>query len=166
MDSTQLTERIARAKQLLQTAQNAAMATVNDDGTPHNTPFWLIHDNQLKNLYWISYPTSRHSQNIERDGQLFVVLYEANAGGGLYIDAAEGHVVRDDELDAALNVLSDMRKANNKEPQDKSFFTKPGGQRLYQARPLHFYVNGSQKDAAGQTVGDVRLEITADDLRY
>jgi len=166
MDQDQLTERIARAKQLLQTAQNAAMATANDDGTPHNTPFWLIHDNQLKYIYWISYPTSRHSQNIERDGRLFIVLYEANAGGGLYIDAAEGQILESDDLEQGLKVFNAMRTANGKDPRNSSFFTKPGGQRLYRARPLHFYVNGSQKDAAGQTVGDMRVEITADDLRY
>jgi general stress protein 26 len=40
--------RITRAKELLASAKHAAMATVNVDGSPHNTPFFFIYDDQLE----------------------------------------------------------------------------------------------------------------------
>ncbi len=40
--------RVIRAKELLQTAKHGCMATTNEDGTPHATPFYLIFDEDLQ----------------------------------------------------------------------------------------------------------------------
>ena len=38
---------IIKARELLQTTRHAAMATINVDGTPHNTPFFLSYNPQF-----------------------------------------------------------------------------------------------------------------------
>ena len=42
---------IELAKKLLQTVRHAAYATVNEDGTPHNSPLMLIYNEDLTKLY-------------------------------------------------------------------------------------------------------------------
>lgn len=61
-------------KELVFTTRHAAMATVNDDGLPHNTPYFLMYDENLKHLYWGSHVDSQHSQNILRTGRSCLLL--------------------------------------------------------------------------------------------
>lgn len=75
---------IDRAKELLRTVRHAAMATVNADGTPHNTPFFLILDPELKRVYFGSHPHSVHSQNVVRTGTFCGRLLCYRAGRTLY----------------------------------------------------------------------------------
>lgn len=60
-------ERIVRVRELLKTAKHASMATTNEDGTPHATPFYLILDHKLTRIYFGSHPQAQHSQNIIRN---------------------------------------------------------------------------------------------------
>jgi hypothetical protein len=47
-----LAARIEQAKHLLNDVRFAAMATVNEDGTPHNTPYFFMYDETITHLYW------------------------------------------------------------------------------------------------------------------
>lgn len=67
---------VKRAKELLATARHATMATVNKDGSPHNTPYYFLYDETLEHLYWASHPESLHSGNVVRSQQIFVVVYD------------------------------------------------------------------------------------------
>ena len=79
-----LTARIARAKELLATVRHGVIATVNQDGSPHNSPVFMAFDAD-HNAYWASNPDAVHSQNIARTGQVFIVIFDSvGAGGGLY----------------------------------------------------------------------------------
>ncbi len=116
--------RILGAKELLKTVRHAAIATVNEDGTPHNTPLFLIRSARLDAIYWSSHPDSLHSKNIERTGNIFVVLYEANQGGGLYIKAVNAHPVSGSELEVALTVHNNIRADEGKDPLPPFFLHK------------------------------------------
>lgn len=106
--------RIIRAKELLKTAKHAAMATVNEDGSPHNTPFYLILDDQLRRVYFGSHPDSLHSQNVVRTGQLFVVVYDMIEKGGLYMRAVNGRQLSGQMLDEGLAVHNATRARDGK----------------------------------------------------
>jgi general stress protein 26 len=54
---------IDSAKVILEKIHYINIATVNEDGSPWNTPVSASHDEQL-NFYWGSSPDSVHSQNI------------------------------------------------------------------------------------------------------
>lgn len=159
-----LEEQIARAKQLLETARHASMATVNDDGTPHNTPFLFMRDDALEHVFWGSHPDSEHSQNVLRTGQLFVVLYDAVERGGLYMKCANAHLLDGEELEKALAVHNVLRAARNQEPLPLSYYTGNSPQRMWSARIVQLWVNGTKRDEDGHIVQDIRSEITASDL--
>jgi general stress protein 26 len=160
MDSPHLT----RAKELLKTAKHAAMATVNEDGSPHNTPYFFMYSPDLGKLYWGSHPESVHSQNIIRTGQLYVVLYDAfPPGGGLYIKAENGHATEDSELVEALAAHNAARSKFNKEPLDISFYEQ-GPQKMWIADVTEMWINNTERDRNGVIVKDYRQPISAKEL--
>lgn len=159
-----LSARIERAKQLVRTAKHAAMATVNDDGSPHNTPFFFLHDESLKHIYWGSHPESQHSKNILRTGELFVVIYEAGEGGGLYIEAKEGHTLAGQELEEGLKVHNSFRGREGKPALGLKYYTGNSPQRMWSAKPVRFWVNLTERDGQGVITRDYRQEIKLQDL--
>ena len=157
-------ERIKRAKWLLANLRHAAMATVNADGSPHNTPYLFMWSPDLSEIYWGSHPHSLHSQNIVRTGQLFVVLYEANEGGGLYIRCLGGRMAQGEELQRALAAHNALRQKSGKSPLPISYYQDPSEQRMYVAETAKFWVNYSERDEDGLIVEDKRFEINREDL--
>lgn len=155
---------VLRAKQLLQTARHAAMATVNEDNTPHNTPYRFLIDDTLECLYWSSHPESQHSQNIAQTGEIFVVLYEADKGGGLYIKANQAHELQDTELETALEIHNKYRVREGKQPLPVEYYTN-GPQKMYGAKVTDFYVNTSEKNEQDWVVRDYRKAVDRDDLK-
>ena len=158
-------QNIERAKELLKTVRHAAMATVNADGSPHNTPFHYLIDAEREHIYSASSPDALHSQNIARTGQAFIVIYEAGQGGGLYLQAENAHEVTDlTELNTGLKVWNAKRVQEGRKPLDTSFFTGNSPQRMYRFDLARYYVNHSERDAAGNILRDIRTEITREDL--
>jgi hypothetical protein len=161
---TTLSDQIKRAQELLKSVRHAAMATVNEDGSPHNTPFVFMRDSALEHMYWGSHPDSQHSINILRNGQLFVVLYEANERGGLYLQAEAGHIAEGEELETALAVHNQIRQAHGKAAIPLDYYTGDSPQKMWVATIKKLWVNGSQRDENDMLVKDVRTEVTAKDL--
>lgn len=88
-----LPEAKKRITELLINNRHACMATVNEDGSPHNTPFFFVYRQDLRRIYWGSHPTAQHSQNLLRTGKAFIVLYDSDRPkqGGLYLETTNGH---------------------------------------------------------------------------
>jgi hypothetical protein len=164
VDVERIPERIERAKQLLATVRHAAMATVNADGSPHNSPYRFIIDSSLEHLYWGSHPESQHSLNIIRTGQLFVVLYDAIERGGLYISGEEGHILEGDELAVGLAVHNAVREKAGEEALAVEYYKGDSPQRMWGARADRFWVNASKKGSDGHVLRDHRYEIKREDL--
>lgn len=157
-------DKVARAKALLGAALHAAMATVNADGSPHNTPYFFMCSADLKRLYWGSHPDSEHSKNVTRTGQLFVVLYDAFARGGLFIRAENGRVAEGGELELAVAAHNRRRALRNLEPLTTAYYQGSRPQRMYAADTRQFWVNNAERDEAGLIVRDVRYEIQREAL--
>ncbi len=155
-----IAERTDRAKWLLANIKHASMATVNQDGSPHNTPYFFLASHDLTKIYWGSHPDSEHSKNILRTGQLFIVLYEANVSGGLYIRATNGRVAKGDELTEALDRHNQLRgERYDKYPLAREYYENNHQQRMWTADTQQFWVNGSTKDLDGAIIRDYRHEI-------
>lgn len=154
-----------RGRELLATVRHAAMATVNEDGTPHNTPFYYLVDDAREHIYLASSPDAVHSQNIARTGQAFVVIYQAGQGSGLYLQAENAHEITDEsELQQGLKVWNANRAEEGKPPLAADFFAGDSPQRMYKFDLVRYYVNHSEKDTAGNILRDIRTEITREDL--
>lgn len=157
-------DRIKRAKELLNTVKFATIATVNKDGSPHNSPLLLLYNEKLTKIYWGSHPKSIHSQNILRTGQLFMVLYDSFNGGGLYIRSKNGHIVKGKELDEALLVHNTFRKKYGKAPLELKYYTGGSEQKMWSANITNFWVNSVERGKDGHLNKDFRIEIKSEDL--
>ena len=161
----QLITRLERAQTLVRSVANAAMATVNADSSPHNTPLFIAFSSDLHVIYWSSNPTSLHSQNLARTPRAYFVLFEPNAGGGLYIPVRDARIAIDDDLANGLTVYNAARLTNGKQqPLLTPTFSPPNVQRLYQATVESFSVNMSERDDNGRIVRDYRQVISAEQL--
>jgi hypothetical protein len=140
------------------------MATVNADGSPHNTPYRFIFASDLSRVYWGSHPNSVHSRNINRTGQLFIVLFEADQRGGLYIKASDGHVTEGDELRTALSTHNRVRGAAGEAAIALNYYQGDSPQRMWSATPTNFWINDSTKDSDGRIIEDIRVEIRPEEL--
>lgn len=158
------TSRIDRAKELLETMKHACMATVNEDNTPHITPFMFLYDKPLKHIYWGSHPDSLHSKNILRTGQAFMVVYDSAEGGGLYMKTDNVHPLEGEELKAALKIHNATRAARGQDSLSLDYYTGDSPQRMWSATPVKFWVNDAERDADGHISRDFRVEINREDL--
>lgn len=160
-----LEERIARARELLRSAHHIALATVNEDGSPHNSPVFFALDEALKHIYWASDPASQHTKNMVRTGQVFGALYEQARGGGLYIQADAAGELSGVALTAALECLNKAcAKAGKKRALEEHEYTGNTTQRLYRATVRQLWVNMPQSGPNGERLRDYRQTITAQDL--
>lgn len=157
-------ERIARAKALLARVRNAAMATVNEDGSPHNTPFHYIIDDTREHLYMATAPAAVHTRNVLRTDHAFIVIYAENEADGLYMEA---HYVRecyDNDLRVGLDAWNAQRATENKPPIESDLFSGASPQRMYRLELVRFWVNNSERNAEGNIIQDYRQEIQREDL--
>ena len=161
---TTLDQQIERARELLRTIRHASMATVSQDGSPHNSPFMFLHDDQLQHIYWGSHPASTHSQNILRTGQLFVVLYDALERGGLYLRCSGGHILEGKELVVALAIHNRVRASRGQDQLPLEYYQGKAPQRMWGAHIEQLWVNGTSRDQNGHVIQDIRSAITAADL--
>ncbi len=153
-------ERLERARQILAQVHHPAIATVNVDGSPLNTPVFGVFNAQL-HLFWSSAPDSTHSQNIRRDGQVFVVVFDSRQGhGGVYM-AAQAQELNDTRH---INYAYALLRASNPKMGSVERSMGNGPQRLYRAIPNKFWVNVSTKDEEGYVIRDQRLEVSLGDL--
>jgi len=155
-----------KAKDLLKNIRHFALATVNDDGTPHNTPLFCIFNESLNKVYWGSHPDSLHSKNIERTHEGFLVIFDSITSGlgGLYLTLKNAHCVTESELPEALSVHNAKRAQKNKEPLDVSYYQEPNVQKMWVADVAKIEVYGAARDDKGHIYKEARIEITAQEL--
>lgn len=94
-----------------------------------------------------------------------MVVYDSQAGGGVFFDANAHMVEGYDDIVAALGVLSDrsmeFRGATFGEPEH---FIQDGPQRIYKAVVNKAFIPYGTKDNAGRYVRDERYELPLSDL--
>lgn len=157
-------KRIERAKELLRTIRHVPLATVNEDGSPHNTPVFAAFDVEL-NLYWSSHPASVHSQNIARDGKVFAVLFDSREGhGGLFMQATAKILEDSAAVKQAYELLREAKGSMYGTMGKLESYGCNGPQRIYKAIPGQLWINKSERDEHGAIVRDQRYEIAKADI--
>ena len=77
-------------KSLIAKIPYITIATVSEDGMPHNTPVFTACDDKY-NFYWGTYLNSQKSKNIRHNKNVFLVIYNSTdlpgEGFGVYIKA-------------------------------------------------------------------------------
>ena len=119
-------------KELLRICKHIAVATVNEDCSPHNTPLFYAVNEELTKIYFASRAESLHTINFVRDGRAFAALYDSNEfNGGLYLTITNGRKVYDDDMKEAVEVYrKQLDKWDNTALKD-DFYLLEGGYNLY-----------------------------------
>ncbi len=160
MNMNKYAAELVQARKLLQTARFCTMATVNPDGTPHNSPVVFLHNSALTKIFWGSHPESVHSQNILRTGQLFMVIYGAfEYTTGLYFRCVDGHALSGVELNEALRVHNAFRKRIGKNELSLSYYTGGSPQRMWSAKITNIWINSAERGIDGHLTKDFRVEV-------
>ena len=167
-ENSDYSKQIELAKNLLRTVRHAAYATVNEDGTPHNSPLMLIYNENLTKLYIGSYSESQHVKNLERTGQAFVVLYDSftKGQGGVYITGTDAHECEGDELVEALRVHNSFRAKYGSQPIDMGYYQaeKPS-QRMYSIDIAKIEIYSELRREDGLLISEARVEVKPDNLK-
>lgn len=142
------------------------VATVNEDGTPHNSPMFYIPSPKLDKLYMGTYPESQHAQNIARTGEAFGVVFgqTPDGGRGLYFQVQNFHQVTDDELPNALDVHNTARAKWGKQPLPVEYYKASNPQRMYVGDIVEVTTNDIVRDSDGRVQRDVRVAIQPTEL--
>lgn len=105
---------------ILENNNYAVLSTVNSAGVPWGTPVHFAFDDQ--NIYWISGDTAIHSQNIEDNGKLFVIVFNSQQDtakgtrAALYVETT-ARALEGDEATAAHDTVYAKRFTTSHLPE-------------------------------------------------
>jgi hypothetical protein len=157
-------KKINRAKELIYTSRHVSFATVNEDGSPHNSPVKFLYDEKLENIYWGSNIEALHSQNILRTGQIFAVLFDRIEYGGVYIKCEGGHVLDGKELEVGLEIINLSRVKEGQDKINLDYYSAGSVQKLWSAKITNIWINVPVRDENGFILRDERVELERDIL--
>jgi hypothetical protein len=162
--SMDMQEQLERIRQLMGYVPHVVIATVNEDASPHNSPVFGSFDDKL-HFFWSSSPESQHSNNIMRDGRVFMVMFDSHEGNGaLYVSAFARQLDDSDGFDHGYLLLSEAKARLQAQMGSRDTYGDNGPQRLYTAVPDKLWLVKSHKDGSGAIVHDERVEIGLSDL--
>jgi hypothetical protein len=97
------------ARDILDTASYVVLATADGDGVPWASPVWFAMED-YRELFWVSFPGARHSENIAARSQIAMVVFDSNVpagtGQGVYMNATAQQVTDPDGLARGVDVFS------------------------------------------------------------
>jgi nitroimidazol reductase NimA-like FMN-containing flavoprotein (pyridoxamine 5'-phosphate oxidase superfamily) len=83
------------AREILDAGSYVVLATADAAGMPWASPVWFAMED-YSDLYWVSYPGARHSQNISVRPQIAMVVFDSTvapgSGQGVYLSATAEQV--------------------------------------------------------------------------
>ena len=84
------------ARDLMDRIRYMVLGTIDDDGYTRTSPVYFV-SHRYRDLYWVSSPTSHHSQNLKRDNRLSAVIFDSTVPPGpdqqaVYVAGTAGEV--------------------------------------------------------------------------
>lgn len=147
-------EFVKRAKEIIEKIIYITVASVTPEGKPWNSPVYSAYDKDTYTFYWVSPRRTQHSQNIMKNPNVFLVIYDSTVpegtGEGVYVQARASEVTNLKEMAKAIHLLYTRKK---KPLRKVSHFLDLRPRRIYKAVPEKVWMNDSEK------VGDEHLDI-------
>lgn len=85
------------------------IATSAADGSPWAAPQFIVYDDDAKAIYWCAARTSQHAQNIQANGQAYIVIYDSSVGpgegNGIYLQTEAAIITDTNEMEHAMTKL-------------------------------------------------------------
>lgn len=143
------------------------LATVTPEGKPWNSPLYSTYDQDL-NFYWSSDKKGVHSNNVRDNNEAFIVIYDSTVpegtGEGVYMIGKAYELADKDEILIA-RTTTQSRKGKKPGKNELIKFTGDSIRRVYKFVPSKIWMNDVELDANGNYIKDVRIEISASDLK-
>jgi uncharacterized protein YhbP (UPF0306 family) len=137
----------ARVRQEIAEIEYATLATVSNSGEPWNNPVYTAFDGGY-NFYWGSPEEATHSQNIESNGKVAMVIYdsrcEPGTGKGVYIKARAHRVTDEGEQKRAYGLLIKRRGADAGSYWRYQDFLAHHAVHIYKAEPVEISTHGGE----------------------
>ena len=97
------------ARQILGAGSYVGLATADADGTPWASPVWFAMKD-YQELYWVSHPGARHSQNIAVRPQIAMTVFDSTvapgSGQAVYMSATAEQLTDPDAIERGIAVFS------------------------------------------------------------
>lgn len=126
----------AIARSILDSGIYVVLATSDANGVPWASPVWFAMED-YRDLYWVSHPGARHSQNIDVRPQLAMVVFDSTVPSGtgqaVYMTAAAEMLSDPASIEHGIGVFSreSVRQGNEEWGLDR--VTGEARLRLYRA---------------------------------
>lgn len=134
-----------QAKEIINEREYITIASVSEDGQPWNTPVYSAFDENFT-FYWGSHKDAQHSQNIEHNEKVFIVIYDstvpAGEGEGVYVQAVATQLTSETEKDKAHKLIQGRRPNWYWRRHE---FDGETPLALYKAVPRNVWMNGGDK---------------------
>jgi Pyridoxamine 5'-phosphate oxidase len=146
---------IARA--ILDAGRYMVLATANADGVPWPSPVWFAMED-YRELYWVSFPGARHSQNIAMRPQIAMVVFDSTVlpgtGQAVYMIAIAEQVTDPSAVDHGIGVVSRVSVRHGAGAFGPDQVTGEARLRLYRANVREFWILDPDSPF------DVRVEVS------
>jgi nitroimidazol reductase NimA-like FMN-containing flavoprotein (pyridoxamine 5'-phosphate oxidase superfamily) len=97
------------ARTILDAGIYVVLATADAAGVPWASPVWFAKED-YRELYWVSYPGARHSQNIAARPQIAMVVFDSTVapgtGQGVYMTATAEQLTDPAAIEHGIGVFS------------------------------------------------------------
>lgn len=142
----------AIARSIIESNRFMTLATADEHGTPWASPVWYAPEADHE-LFWVSKPGARHSQNLAVRPQLAIVIFDSHEAGGwnaLYMTAVAGQVA---DVDRGMEIFNRRGEAQGFRAWARDEVLPPARHRLYRATVSEHFVLDSRDERHPVTLG-------------
>ena len=131
------------ARSILDAGIYVVLATAGTDGVPWASPVWFANED-YRELYWVSYPGARHSQNIAVRPQIAMVVFDSTVppgtGQAVYMTATAEQLIDAAAIEHGIGVFSRESVRQEGEEWRPDRVTGEARLRLYRANVLEYSI--------------------------
>lgn len=145
------------ARQILDTNSFVTLATADASGLPWASPVWYAQENYTE-LFWVSYPGSRHSVNLAARPQLAMVVFDStvapNTGQAVYLSAVAAEQTDPADIESGIATYSRVSLRSGLAAWGVDRVTGDARLRLFKATVSEHYIMDPDAPI------DVRIPVT------
>lgn len=131
------------ARTILDASRYVVLATADTDGVPWASPVWFATEG-YQQLYWVSHPGARHSQNIAARPRIAMVVFDSTippgTGQGVYMTADAEQVTEPAHLEHGIRVFSRVSLSQGGDEFELDQVTGKSRLRLYRAKVQEYSI--------------------------
>ena len=124
------------ARAVLDANSYLVLATADRDGMPWASPVWFAQED-YREIFWVSAPDARHSQNIAVRPLIGIVVFDStaapNTGQAVYMSATAEQVLDADAIERGIGVFSRVSVRKGEVEWGSERVTGEARLRLYRA---------------------------------